>query len=62
MISADRFVSLNKINVNGGAHTFRAEKLDFKIITNVKIAFIVHFYINIGTIKFSHHIIIISEF
>lgn len=33
------------MNVNGSAHTYRAEKLDFKIISKIKIAFIVHSYI-----------------
>ena len=33
------------MKVNGSAHTYRAEKLDFKIISKIKIAFIVHSYI-----------------
>ena len=53
MISADRFYmfNFNKINVNGGAHTFRAEKLDFKI----KIAFIVHFIFSLKTKEVGFH-------
>lgn len=57
MISADRFYkfNFNKINVNGSAHTFRAEKLDFKIITNIKIAFIVHFIFSSKTKQVGFH-------